>query len=84
MFPASLSGILTYLAMLVDGPHFLETDDSSMGQQPFPAEHEIIELEEESGTLRQNHYLRVPFDHPDLHRWHMEIGGSQSTLLCSS
>jgi hypothetical protein len=35
--------------MLVDGPHLQATDDSSMGQQP--AEREIIELEEESGTL---------------------------------
>ena len=54
--------------MLVDGPHFQATDDGDLVFLPSdgdssrrPAEHEIIDLEEESGTLQQNYYLRVFF-----------------------
>ena len=77
--------------MLVDGPHFQATDDGELvfllsdgDSSRRPAEHEIIELEEESGTLRQNYYLRVPLDHPDSHRWRVEIAKYLAPLVLGS
>ena len=77
--------------MLVDDPHFQATDDGELvfllsdgDSSRRPVEHEIIELEEESGTLRQNYYLRVPLDHPDSHRWRVEIAKYLAPLVLGS
>ena len=87
----TLSVILTSLAMLVDGPHFQATDDGELvfllsdgDNSRRPTEHETLELEEESGTVRENYYLRVPLDHPDSHRWRVEIAKYLAPLVLGS
>ena len=74
--------------MLVDDPHFQATNE---GQLVFllsdgddsrrPDGHEILELEEESGTARRNYYLRIPLEHPDSHRWRDEIAKYLAPLV---
>ena len=80
-----------YHAMLVDGPHFQATDEGELvfllsdgDSSRRPIEHEILEPEEESGTLRENYYLRVPLDHPDSHRWRAEIAKYLAPLVLGS
>ena len=77
--------------MLVDGPHFQATDDGELvfllsdgDNSRRPTEHETLELEEESGTVRENYYLRVPLDHPDSHRWRAEIAKYLAPLVLGS
>jgi hypothetical protein len=77
--------------MLVDGPHFQATDEGELvfllsdgDSSRRPIEHEILEPEEESGTLRENYYLRVPLDHPDSHRWRAEIAKYLAPLVLGS
>jgi hypothetical protein len=77
--------------MLVDGPHFQATNEGELvfllsdgDSSRRPLEHEILELEEESGTVRQNYYLRVPLEHPDSHRWRAEIGKYLAPLVLGS
>lgn len=89
LFPiSSLTKNPTHLAMLVDGPHFQATNEGELvfllsdgDSSRRPVEHEILELEEESGTVRQNYYLRVPLEHPDSHRWRAEIGKYLAPLV---
>jgi hypothetical protein len=77
--------------MLVDGPHFQATNGGELvfllsdgDSSRRPDEHEIIELEEEEETVRQNYYLRVPLDHPDSHRWRAEIAKYLAPLVLGS
>ncbi|KAH9992204.1 hypothetical protein BJV74DRAFT_401932 [Russula compacta] len=77
--------------MLVDGPHFQATDEGKLvflvsdgDSSRRPTEHDILEPEEEDGTLRQNYYLRVPLDDPDSHRWRAEIAKYLAPLVLST
>ncbi len=77
--------------MLVDGPHFQATNEGELvfllsdgDTSRRPGEHEIIELEEESGTVRQNYYLRIPLSHSDSHRWRAEIAKYLAPLVLGS
>ena len=77
--------------MLVDGPHFQATNEGELvfllsdgDSSRRPTEHEILELEEESETVRQNYYLRVPLEHPDSLRWRAEIAKYLAPLLLGS
>lgn len=77
--------------MLVDGPHFQATNGGELvfllsdgDSSRRPTEHEILELEEESETIRQNYYLRVPLEHPDSLRWRAEIAKYLAPLLLGS
>ncbi|KAI0289760.1 hypothetical protein BC826DRAFT_592786 [Russula brevipes] len=76
--------------MLVDGPHFQATDEGELvfllsdgDTSRRPTEHDILEPDEEgeSGTLRQNYYVRVPLDDPDSHRWRAEIAKYLAPLV---
>ena len=77
--------------MLVDGPHFQATDEGELiflhsdgDNSRRPDVHEILELEEESETIRQNYYVRVPLEHPDSHRWRAEIAKYLAPLVLGS
>ena len=77
--------------MLVDGPHFQATDEGELifllsdgDSSRRPAAHDILELEEESETVRQNYYLHVPLEHPDSHRWRAEIAKYLAPLVLGS
>jgi hypothetical protein len=79
--------------MLVDGPHFQATDEGELvfllsdgDTSRRPTEHDILEPDEEgeSGTLRQNYYVRVPLDDPDSHRWRAEIAKYLAPLVLGS
>jgi len=77
--------------MLVDGPHFQATDEGELvfllsdgDGSRRPTEHDIIEPEEEDHTLRQNYYLRIPLDHPDSHRWRIEIAKYLAPLILNT
>lgn len=77
--------------MLVDGPHFQATDEGELiflvsdgDSSRRPTEHDIMEPEEEEGTLRQNYYLHVPLDDPDSHRWRAEIAKYLAPLVLGS
>ncbi|KAH9986067.1 hypothetical protein BJV77DRAFT_87089 [Russula vinacea] len=74
--------------MLIDGPHFQATNEGELvflltdgDSNRRPTEHDILEPEEESGTLRQNYYLRIPLDHSDSHRWRDEIAKYLAPLV---
>lgn len=83
--------------MLVDDPHFQATNQGELvfllsdgDSSRRPDGHEIVELEEESGTARRNYYLRIPLEHPDSLRWRAEIakylaplvlGGTYNSLI---
>jgi len=74
--------------MLVDGPHFQATNEGELvfllsdgDSSRRPTEHDILEPEEESGTLRHNYYLRIPLDHPDSQRWRAEIAKYLAPLV---
>jgi hypothetical protein len=77
--------------MLIDGPHFQATNEGELvflltdgDSNRRPTEHDILEPEEESGTLRQNYYLRIPLDHSDSHRWRDEIAKYLAPLVLGS
>jgi hypothetical protein len=77
--------------MLRDGPHFQATNGGELvfllsdgDSSRRPDEHEILELEEESGTVRQNYYLRIPLEHPDSHRWRAEVAKYLAPLVLGS
>jgi hypothetical protein len=77
--------------MLVDGPHFQATDEGELvfllsdgDSSRRPTEHDILEPEDEDGTLRQNYYVRVPLDHADSHRWREEIAKYLAPLVLGS
>jgi hypothetical protein len=74
--------------MLVDNPHFQATNRGELvfllsdgDSSRRPDGHEIVELEEESGTARRNHYLRIPLEHHDSHRWRAEIAKYLAPLV---
>ena len=77
--------------MLVDGPHFQATDEGELvfllsdgDGSRRPTEHDILELEEEEHTLKQNYYVEIPLDHPDSHRWRTEIAKYLAPLILGS
>jgi len=77
--------------MLVDGPHFQATNGGELvfllsdgDTSRRPGEHDILELEEESGTVRRNYYLRIPLEHPDSQRWRTEIAKYLAPLVLGS
>jgi hypothetical protein len=88
---SSLTKNPTHFAMLVDGPHFQATNGGELvfllsdgDSSRRPSEHEILEEEEESGTVRQNYYLRIPLEHADSHRWREEIAKYLAPLVLGS
>jgi hypothetical protein len=94
LFSSSVSSLTenpTHRTMLVDGPHFQATNGGELvfllsdgDSSRRPDEHEILELEEEEGTVRQNYYVRVPLEHPDSHRWRAEIAKYLAPLVLGS
>jgi len=77
--------------MLVDGPHFQATNGGELvflhsdgDSSRRPSEHDILELEEESGTALRNYYLHLPLEHPDSDRWRAEIAKYLAPLVLGS
>ena len=77
--------------MLFDGLHFQATNEGELiflcsdgDSSRRPGERDILEMEEESETVRQNYYLRVPLEHPDSHRWRTEIAKYLAPLVLDS